>query len=213
MYQLPYYVEKDPAVVTAFMKTHPFATVMGVDANGFPVATQVPLLIREENGKLYFRGHVMRKTDHHLAFEKNPNVLVMFTSPHTYVSASWYVNPLRGSTWNYVTVQAKGLLKELDETALLQILRETTDQYEGTDSPSSFDQLPPDYAPRLAKAIIGFEIEVTEINNVFKLSQDNDEPTYRAIISKLESGNADAQWIAAEMQKRTSQLFKTEPAS
>lgn len=213
MYHLPYYVEKDPGIVTDFIKAHPFATLTAVDANGYPVATQVPLLIREEAGKMFFRGHIMRQTDHHKALEQNPNVLAIFTSPHTYVSASWYSDPRQGSTWNYITVQAKGVLRMLDEASLIGILRETTTQFENNEqSPASFDQLPDAYVQRLSKAIIGFEIEVVELNNVFKLSQNRDEASYHQIIHRLQEGDAPAQWIAAEMQRRTSQLFKTDSA-
>ena len=34
---------------------------------------------------------MMKNTDHHKAFAQNENVLVIFTGPHCYVSASWYV--------------------------------------------------------------------------------------------------------------------------
>ncbi len=214
MYSLPQYIEKDPQVVAAFMRQHPFAVLTGSDADGNPVATQVPILIREEAEKFFFRGHIMRQTDHHKAFLWNPKVLVLFTGPHTYVSASWYTNPKQGSTWNYITVQARGRLRFLEETALLQILQETTTLFEANPhSPASFDQLPDEYVQRLVKAIVGFEIEVTELNNVFKLSQNRDEGSYHAIIGKLENGTEDAQRIAGEMKQRSSQLFKPRQSS
>jgi len=82
-----------------------------------PVATQVPLFIDiNEDGKILLSGHIMRKTDHHKAFEKNENVLVLFTGPHSYVSASWYTAPQTASTWNYMTVHVKGKISLLDET-------------------------------------------------------------------------------------------------
>src|SRR5688572_13312256 len=107
MYSLPYFKEKEIGVVKAFMQQHPFITLCGCDADGNPVVTHVPVLLREENDTLFLHGHIMKKTDHHLAFEQNPHVLAVFTGAHTYVSASWYSNPLSGSTWNYMTVHAK----------------------------------------------------------------------------------------------------------
>ena len=53
-------------------------------------------------------------------------------------------------------------------------IRAITDKYEGADGPSSFDKLPPAYISRLVKAIVGFEIDVIKLENVFKLSQNQD---------------------------------------
>jgi transcriptional regulator len=209
MYHLPYFKEQDFETVLAFMHSHPFVVLTGVDAEGKPVATQVPLLIKEKEGQLVFRGHIMKQTDHHKALMQNPHVLALFTGPHTYVSASWYADPRQGSTWNYMTVQAKGELSFLDEAALREVLRETTTHFEnGPNTPGAFDTLPEEYVQRLIKAIVGIEITVTGIENVFKLSQNRDEVSYHNIINKLQQGTADAQYIAREMEQRASQLFK-----
>ena len=57
----------------------------------------------------------MNETDHYKTFLKNENVLVIFNGPHCYVSASWYVKKNIASTWNYMTVHAKGKLKLTDK--------------------------------------------------------------------------------------------------
>jgi transcriptional regulator len=208
MYNMPYYIEKDLAVLKSFMQEHPFVILCGADSNGFPVATQVPVLIKQRDEKLFLHGHIMRQTDHHKAFVSNPKVLALFTGPHTYVSASWYTNKQQGSTWNYMTVQAKGKLRFLDEAALLDLLRELTAHFENNpSSPSLFEHLPDDYVNRMSKVIVAFEMEITELNNVFKLSQNRDEGSYYNIISQLEKGNGDSQRIAQEMKTRTFRLF------
>src|SRR5438477_5616767 len=114
MYNLPYFKEKDGQVIIDFINQHPFAMLIGSN-NNLPVATQVPLLTEEKEGKLYLKGHVMKYTDHHKAFLKNPAALCVFTGAHTYVSASWYSNPQTASTWNYMSVHVKGQLTFLNE--------------------------------------------------------------------------------------------------
>ncbi len=211
MYNLPYFKEKDAAVVIDFMKQHSFALIIGVDAEQKPVATQIPLLFVEKEGELYLRGHIMKGNDHHKAFENNKNVVTVFTGPHTYVSASWYENKQQGSTWNYMTVHAKGDIRFLEEPELLNILDQLTNHYENnSNSPSLYKELPKEYVMRLAKAIVGFEIKVTAIENVFKLSQNRDEKSYDNIMQQLEQGHADAKAIAAEMRKRKDQVFPHE---
>ena len=208
MYNLPYYKEKDAAVVLAFMKKYSFAMLMGVDAEQKPVATQIPFLFVEKDGQLYLCGHIMKGNDHHKAFEANKNVLAVFTGPHTYVSASWYSNQKQASTWNYMSVHAQGEMRFLEDNELLNMLDEITAYYENDpSSPSLYKELPEEYVMRLTKAIIAFEIKVTSIDHVFKLSQNRDKQSFDSILDKLQGGDADAQAVAAEMRKRKDQLF------
>jgi transcriptional regulator len=208
MYHLPVYQEKDKQRVLEFMQEHPFATLMGVSADQQPVATQIPVLFKEREGKLLLVGHLMKQTDHHKAFMNNNQALVLFTGPHTYVSASWYENKQQGSTWNYMTVHAKGILRYLPDENLPGILDELTSYFENnTSSPSLYKHLPEEYLNRLMKAIVAFEIEVEHTDAVFKLSQNRDEKSFQQIIGQLEKGNTGAQSIAGEMKKIQTALF------
>ncbi len=192
-----------------FIHAHPFAFICGCDQDQKPVATQIPVFIEEREGKLYLTGHMMRKTDHHLAFEANPDVLCVFSGAHTYVSATWYSNPAQASTWNYMSVHVKGRLRFLDMEGLVNILKKTTLHFENNDTTSTtvFDNLAEDYRSRLMEAIAGFEVEVESIENVFKLSQNRDKKSFENITEKLKDGDADAKTVAAEMEKRHSSLF------
>ena len=208
MYNLPYFKEKDQKVVMEFIHKHPFAFIAGCSPDNKPVATQIPVFIEERNEKLFMTGHMMKQTDHHKAFEQNPNVLCVFTGNHTYVSASWYSNPHQASTWNYMSVHVKGKLRFLDDEALIDVLKKTSLHFENNDhrSPTVFDNLPVDYTNKLMKAIIAFEVEVESIDNVFKLSQNRDKESYHNIIDKLQNQDADGKVIAEEMKKRIEQI-------
>ncbi len=208
MYNLPYFKEKDQGVVMDFVRSYPFAFVCGCDEQNKPVATQVPVFIDERDGKLFLSGHIMRQTDHHKAFLHNPNVLAVFTGAHTYVSASWYTNKQQGSTWNYMSVHARGLLRFLDEQALRDVLKRTTNHFENNPhSGANFEDLPVEYVDRMARAIVAFEIEVLEMDNVFKLSQNRDQQSFHTIIEKLEAQDDTGRFIAGEMKKREEDLF------
>jgi len=209
MYNLPYYKESDPEVVLQFVRSHPFAFLTGCDAQNKPVATQVPVFIDEREGKLYLSGHIMKHTDHHKALLQNPNVLAVFTGAHSYISASWYEDKLQASTWNYMSVHARGTLHFGDKDALLHILQRTTDYFENDpNSGANFKDIPVGYVEKLVNAIVAFEIEVTSLDHVFKLSQNRDEKSFHNIMDKLEAQDADGRVIAGEMKKRMSQLFK-----
>ena len=202
MYSLPYFKAENEKEVIDFMHQHPFITLTGVDSNREPVATHVPVLIEERQGKLFLLGHIMKQTDHHKAYTQNTNVLAIFTGPHTYVSASWYKDQKQAGTWNYLAVHAKGKLLFLNEGALLDILKRITAHFENNpSSPSLFEHLAPEYINRLAKAIIAFVIEVTEIAHVFKMSQNRDKESYQNIVENLQKGDYEAQSVAAIMEK------------
>jgi len=209
MYNLPYFKESEQETVLQFMREHPFIFLSGVDAENKPVATQVPVFIDEKDGKLFLTGHIMRNNDHHKAFEQNPNVLAVFTGPHTYVSATWYDDPSQASTWNYMSVHAKGTIRFGDKDELIAILKRLTLHYENNNPASStvFDNLSDEYTAPLMKAIVSFEVEISSIDNVFKLSQNRNEKSYDNIIVKLKEGDSDAKAIAEIMENRKSKLF------
>ncbi|MBS4065804.1 MAG: FMN-binding negative transcriptional regulator [Chitinophagaceae bacterium] len=208
MYNLPHFKEPDPQVVLNFVKQHPFAMLIGVDAELKPVATQVPVFIDDRNGQLFLTGHIQRKTDHHKAFEQNPNVLAVFTGAHTYVSASWYEDKQVASTWNYMSVHAKGVLRFLSTEELYEVLKRTTHHFENNPhSPSLVEKLSDEYVQNNMKAIIAFEVEVKEINHVFKLSQNRDEKSYDAIVDQLKEQGGDAKEISGIMEARKHKVF------
>lgn len=211
MYNLPDYKDKDPMVVMKFIHDHPFAFIAGCDENHRPVATQIPVFIEEREGKLFLSGHLMKQTDHHKAFDRNPKVLCVFTGHHTYVSATWYTNPHQASTWNYMSVHVKGHIRFLPEDALVDVLKKTSLHFERGNHQSStvYDNLPEDYRSHLIKAIVAFEVEVESIEHVFKLSQNRDRESYTRIVEHLRGQDAESQGIAEEMDKRKDQLFSS----
>lgn len=202
MYNISYFKEKDKQEIIAFMKGHAFAMVTGVGGD-YPAATQLPLEIEEKNGKIFLKGHLMKKTDHHIAFEKNNNVLVLFTGPHCYVSAAWYENPHTASTWNYMTVHARGKISFTDDDGTYQAIKTVTNKYEGTETKATFNNMPAEYVKSLLKAIVGFSIEVESLENVFKLSQNKTKEEQQNIIEQLiKRDGKDDTLIAMEMEKR-----------
>jgi transcriptional regulator len=211
MYNYPHYKEEDREKIVSFMREYPFAMIIGSGKDQRIELTQVPVMIDERDGRLFLTGHMARKSEHHQAFEENPNVVAVFTSPHTYVSGSWYTgNPQQASTWNYISVHARGPLRWMSEDELHALLRRLTLHYEKNDANSStiYDNLPSDYIQKLVKSIVGFEIEVQELDNVHKLSQNRDEKSYKNIIVKLEQGDSDAKFIAGRMRDNEEKVFK-----
>ena len=202
MYNIPHFKAKDHQEVVDFMYANTFVTICGVDANGFPVAGQIPVLIKQENDKIIITGHVMRKQDHTNAFELNNNVLVIFSAPSAFVSASWYSVKGVASTWNYQTVHAVGKMEMKGEDHLYDLLSELTAHFEkDPNAPTQVKNLDPDYMQQNMKAIVSFEIEVTELKHVFKLSQNRDDVSHENIKKELSNGTPACKHMAAAMKR------------
>lgn len=207
MYKIPYFTEPDQQLVINFMQAHPFVTLIAHDGIK-NVATQIPVLFAEKDGQLYLRCHIMCNTDHHKAILYKPEVLVLFTGPHCYVSSSWYTEKM-GATWNYQTVHVSGTCNILSDEETISILRDLTENYEKPrEKPLYIDALPDNYVASHVKAIAGLEIKVTSIYPIFKLSQNRDDESYKNIVKHLlASPDTDAQKIASEMKVRRPELF------
>ncbi len=207
MFNVKRYQATDNSQVLAFMQAHPFAIVTGIGADGYPVATHVPVEVEQQSdGSIVITGHVARKTDHAQAWEQNPNTLVIFTGPHVYVSASWYTDTKMASTWNYMTVHAKGKIQWLDEDGTYNIIKKLTDRYEAQSSlPASMEKMGEQYVRNNLKAIVGFSMVVEQLDHVFKLSQNRDDESHQNIIQQLNQlGTDDAKAIAAAMEANRS---------
>lgn len=201
MYNISYFKADNHQEVLDFMQANPFVTICGVDENGFPVATHIPVLINIENEKITISGHIMRKQDHSNAFELNNNVLIIFSAPSAFVSANWYTQKNMGSTWNYQTVHARGKMDIKDESHLRKLLTDLTLHFEkDPESPTQVKNLSEEYMQQNMKAIFSFDLVVTDLQHVFKLSQNRDEASHANIRHELSKGDAPCKYMAAAMQ-------------
>lgn len=165
--------------------------------------------MEERNGMKILSGHIMKNTDHHKAFIQNNKVLVVFAGPHTYVSGTWYSDPHMASTWNYMSVHVQGTIRFLEGAALEAMLQKTSLHFENDDekSPTVYANLSDSFKKRVMGAIVAFEIEVTDMDTVFKLSQDRDAKSYQNIIKKLREKDEPSRVIADEMERREKELY------
>jgi transcriptional regulator len=202
MYDLKHFKANHQQDVIAFMHQNPFIVLCGIDAANKPVATHIPVLIEERNDRLFLQAHIMRKQIHTIAFENNDNVLAIFTNAHSYVSATNYTKQNTASTWNYQAVHASGMIHFLNDEGLLNLLTKLTEKFENNPhSPALVKNMEVSYVKDLMKAIVAFEIEITNIEHVFKLSQNKDQATRNNIIQSLQQQDDNAKTVANAMKK------------
>jgi transcriptional regulator len=75
-----------------------------------------------------------------------------------------------------------------------------------TASLTIYDNLSAEYLSKMMPGIVGFELKINKLENVFKLSQNRDEKSYANIISKLKEQGGSSALVAEEMIKRKGSL-------
>jgi transcriptional regulator len=127
-------------------------------------------------------------------------VLAIFSAAHSYVSATNYTEQNTASTWNYQAVHASGTIHFLSDEGLHHLLTKLTERFENNPhSPALVKNMDDAYVKDLMKAIIAFEIEITDIEHVFKLSQNKDKATQNNIIQSLQQQDDNARAVANAM--------------
>lgn len=200
MYIHKLYREEDREKILEFIRQNDFATLVAYDGEK-PVASHLLMEIVEQGETLFVNGHMSKANSLWKILEKSPEVLVIFQGPHTYISATWY-NHINVPTWNYQSVHIYGKPRVITEhSESYGILKRLIERHE-PDSPYKLETLPQDFVRREMKGIVAFQIEVTQIEANYKLSQNRDDENYRSIVAHLEERTDELSHQVAEAMKR-----------
>ena len=164
-------------------------------------ATHIPLLLEEKNGKQILVGHLSRENPQAASIQTNNDVLAIFSGAHSYISSSWYDHE-NVPTWNYLAVHIYGKvqLHSLEET--IDALKKLVNKYEAkSEKPIRVENLSKKTMLQ-EKGIVSFEIEISAIEAMKKLSQNRDDKNYQNIISKLENSDDFQSIEVAQEMKR-----------
>lgn len=194
------YVNENRSEILRFIEENSFAILVN-QSNSKINATHIPLFIEESNdNQLILSGHISKLNPQSENFAENGSVLAIFSGAHSYISSSWY-DYEEVPTWNYLAVHVEGKIEILNEEQKLLHLENLVNKYEkNSEKPISTKSLSKETMSQ-ANGILAFNIIVTKIEAVKKLSQNKSENNKKSIISHLEkSGDEGAKCIAEEMK-------------
>ena len=198
------YSVTDTDQLRAFMLAHSFALLVSTDVGSdvAPIATHVPLLVEDEDGRpIRLIGHIAKGNPQWKAADGR-RVLAVFSGPHAYISPAWYGEKNVVPTWNYVAVHVTGtLFVERDADRVHQILKQSVEFYERDRSvPWSMEAADAAYLERLTAGIVGFSIRIEHLQGCWKLNQHHSQAKRDGVIAGLQSrGHADDLAIASLM--------------
>lgn len=191
--------EGNRETLLAFMRANSFAIVVSL-IEGVPFATHIPVSIEERGDLVVLTGHVAKANPHVKAFAPESQVpsLIIFAGPHAYVSPSAYEVHESVPTWNYIAVHAVGAMRAVrfadspeSVTAMLDAMIE---QYDASYM-AQWQSLPDKFRHGMMHGIVGFEMEVSELEGKFKLSQNrsaHDQASVMAMLSASDDPSAQA---------------------
>jgi transcriptional regulator len=181
----------------AFIKQFSFALLLSDDLQ----VTHLPMtLVTEEGGFGVLYAHMARANPHWRTLDKQ-KVKVVFNGPHAYISPNWYATGPAVPTWNYAAVHVSGQASLLDDVQTLEAVEALVNQYE----PALLNNqalMPTDYQHKLLTAIVGFKIEIQQIEGKHKLGQHKSVADQQGTVTGLQgSKHSDSSALLAYMQQ------------
>jgi transcriptional regulator len=205
MYITKAFREDDLAQLHALIQQNYFAILVS-QQDGVPLATHLPFILDTTHGPYgTLLSHMARANPHWRSFNAAQESLVIFQGPHSYITPSWYDEPLSVPTWNYAAVHAYGKPRIIENVAEMRALMETlTQQSEAHfEQPWQLSGLPHDFVEKKLPGTVCFAMEITRLEGKFKLSQNrpvNDR--IRVADALQDSPDPLSQGVSALMKER-----------
>lgn len=186
--------EQRPDELHRLIRAYPLGLVI-VPAAPRIEANLVPLEVLDIGPLGQLRGHVARS--HSLAglAPERLATLTVFQSPNAYISPRWYVAGQRSGrlapSWNYITVQAHGTLRFIDDPEWMLAHLRSLAKAQEADRPDGWnvDAAPPEFLAEMSARLIGFEIDITQLDGKRFLSQQRTPADRESIVRHLEASD------------------------
>jgi transcriptional regulator len=184
MYIPSYFRNENFDELFAFMQAHSFA-VFTCNGEGVPLITHLPFTVERTDAGLRLSSHLAAANPQAKTLEQTDEVLVVFNGPHAYISPTNYEKKQNVPTWNYIAVHVRGNVKILHEkeqkrTVLEHMINTFEPAYR-----TQWQSLDERYIDGMIAAIVAFEIEVTQVDGKYKLSQNKTETERKNIVQSL----------------------------
>ncbi|MEC9347522.1 MAG: FMN-binding negative transcriptional regulator [Pseudomonadota bacterium] len=201
MYIPEHFRMADTAACHDLIDANDFALMVGVDGDGSPFATHLPVMLERDEGPFgMLHAHIARANPHARLFGTAETMFV-FQAAHAYVSPRWYASSPMVPTWNYTAVHAWGRPEIVDDAdAVSAFMARLSARYEG-DGPWRYGDLPERYRAGMQKGIIAFRMTITRLEGKAKLSQNRNDADLAGAADGLEAtGTPDGIAVARAMR-------------
>ena len=158
----------DRSEMLDFVAEHSFAHIFTASEAG-QFVVHAPVIVRD--GRIWF--HVAKRN--RIADQLDGGrALVSVSGREGYQSANWYASEDQVPTWHYEVVEIEGTVRQLADEELIALLDQLSEVMEGRHSPEkpwTRAKMAPGRFEAMTKAIVGFEVEPTEVRGTRKFNQ------------------------------------------
>lgn len=193
---------KDQELVLKFLEQHAFGTLTVNGSDGFPAAVHIPFTCEFEGGTKFLEFHVAKANTVLPAISAAKKGKLIVTGAHGYISSSVYTH-VNVPTYNYEAVHVSGGMEELIPQELKNHLTKLVDTFEaGREDKVQMSQWPIDMIDAYMQEIVGYRIEIQQLEAAFKLSQNRNETDFNRILDDLNTRANDQQLAEAMKQAK-----------
>lgn len=201
MYLPPNFADKQLTHARELMRAHPFASLISNDDDGLPFVTHVPLHLHESETQPWrLLGHCARPNPHWRYLEARPKAVVTFLGPHAFMSPKVYPDLARVPTWNYLAVHATVEARVIHDPAEKdQTLKALIGDHEPPYA-QQWRDLGPEFAEKMLKGIVAFELTLSNVQCKLKLNQHRPE-AFEAMLNAYDAGDEQSRALAQWMRR------------
>jgi len=177
----------DRKALLAQIAARPFATLAAAP-EGRPIVAHAPVVVRRSGQDVALDFHLSRNNALAAHLERGFDAVAVSLGDDAYVSPDWYDGAGQVPTWNYVTVEAEGPVRALDDAGLVGLLDDLSAQEEARLAPKppwTRAKMAPGRFEAMTRGIIGARLVVERLEGTFKLSQNKDEADRAGVIRAL----------------------------
>lgn len=200
MYQPPQFKSQDRAVAARLMREHPLASLITNDDDGLPFVSHLPLHLEERDGGFVLWGHCARPNPQWRHLQARPKAVVTFLGPQGYQSPKIYPDLARVPSWNYLAVHctvSSSLIDDPDEKD--RLLKKLIGDHEPAYA-QQWRGLGEEFAHKMLAGIVGFELQVLDLQCKLKLNQHRPE-SHAALKAGYAKGNEQERALARWMDE------------
>jgi len=179
MYQPRLFKEDRIDILHQLIHDYPFATLVTSCSDGLNV-DHIPLLLAADNQTHHgvLQGHLARPNPLVDKIADGLDAIAVFQGPQSYITPSWYPSKQQHGkvvpTWNYAVVHVTAKLTLKDDARWLHglVSRLTNHLEQQRTEPWKVSDAPEEFIEQQLKAIVGIELEITDIEGKWKVSQN-----------------------------------------
>ena len=171
----------DRAEMLRFADERAFAHIFTASEAGLFVV-HAPVLVTDD-GRIWFHVARRNRIADHLV---DRPLLISISGREAYQSANWYVSDNQVPTWHYEAVEIGGIARQLADDELVALLDGLSERHEGRLSPEqpwTRVKMETGKFEAMTKAIVGFEVDPTEVRGTRKFNQHKQSEDLEATIA------------------------------